>query len=135
VLPEAARDVIDSCSLDIAERGGLTPEQAARQQVTTGKKFHRITPERIGQIEERGITKARLVIMLENVLDEHMRSKMPEGCYIETIYPVNINDTARAHIHVRLHGRGVDEAARVILNVDKMHKRRGVVQIDGKVKR
>ena len=114
LLPQHARERIESCAMDLADRGPLSPSGVAAQLGTTR--------ERVGQLEERARTKVGLALLLEQVLDEHLRSKMPAGSRIETIYPANVDDVG--HVHVR-----------IVFAVDAMHPRRVRTEAKGVIVR
>jgi hypothetical protein len=87
-----------SCSLDVAEDKS---ERDDDDELPTSRVADHCneTPRRTLQVVARAQLKARLVRWLDDVLDEHVRSKLPEGT-LTTIYPENRTDPH--HIYITL---------------------------------
>lgn len=94
LLPRHVRERIQSCTLDVTDANpeGISTADVAKQINTT--------PRRALQLEARAQTKVAVALMLEEVLDEHLRGKLPPGASIETVYPRNVDDAGHVHIHL-----------------------------------
>jgi hypothetical protein len=92
LLPQHVRDRVESCSLDVGDRGEHDTNYVAKQCNET--------PRRVLQVEARAQQKVAIALMLEEVLDEHLRSKLPPGAKLETVYPRNVDDSGHVHIHL-----------------------------------
>jgi hypothetical protein len=96
LLPMVDRATVPSCSLDVSESphgrdddGVMSTEALARNLGYDER--------RTLQVEARALVKQRIAHMLEDVLDEELRSKLPDGTLV-TIYPENRTDTAHVFI-------------------------------------
>lgn len=83
-------DAIDSCELDVADRGRQTPTAVG---VQLG-----LTPERVRQLEDRAMRKTALALKLEETIEE-LRANLGGKCAIETAYP-RTNDPNRVCVVV-----------------------------------
>lgn len=101
----------ESCELDVSERGQHTPKQVAEMLG--------LTPERIRQLEDRGMRKMELAVTLEKTL-EQLRSDLQGKCAIETAYP-RTNDPMRVCVVV------------VVMKLDEQAPERVQVQATGPV--
>jgi hypothetical protein len=98
LLPEHVRKNLPSCSLDVADD---KTERDDDDELPTSRVAEHCneTPRRSLQVVARAQQKARIVRMLDDILDEHVRSKLPDGT-LTTIYPENRTDPH--HIYVTL---------------------------------
>lgn len=80
----------ESCELDVSEKGRHAPKEVAQ--------LMGLTPERVRQLEDRGMRKMELAITLEKQI-EQLRAELAGKCAIETAYP-RTNDPHRVVVVV-----------------------------------
>jgi hypothetical protein len=85
--PAKLHPTSESCALDVAER------EQSREQIA---KLMNVTGERVRQIEERALFKHKVAQVVEEHIDE-LRTKLPEGARLETVYPRS-NDAGAVYI-------------------------------------
>lgn len=83
-------DVVDSCELDVSERGAHSRKQVGSQLG--------ITPERVMQLEQRSMRKLGVALGIEAAIEE-LRGKLEGKAAIETVYP-RTNDPHRVCVVV-----------------------------------
>jgi hypothetical protein len=96
LLPVHARENIQSCSLDVADSQEERDEDGVLSTNALAEQLNE-TPRRTLQVEARALAKLRIVKMLEDLLDEHLRSKLPRGT-LTTVYPENRTDSDHVYI-------------------------------------
>ncbi len=77
--PRVIEHHADSCSLDVADRGPLSPQGVG--------KILGVTSERVLQIQARAELKLKVAALMVDVLDEYVVPRLPPQVQVVTAYP------------------------------------------------